>query len=470
MPNSSDSAQSFMVDRLVIFGATGDVVSRLFLPALVGLVQESTFPRNLSITAIARKSWSTEQYHQHVRETFRKQGTDVESDQLEYLFSCIQYAQVEDLSHIQRVQEALGSSPFVAYLALPPSTFSMVLNTIKQIGIPQGSRIIFEKPFGENFGSARTLNYQAHQIFPEEQVFRIDHFLGKQTVRNILGLRFGNRIFEPIWNQHHIENVEIIWDETLALEGRVGYYDKAGALKDMIQNHLLQLMCLIGMEPPISFNDRDFRDRKVDLLRAVRSLTPDEVKQQTVRAQYDAGTINGKAIPAYKDEDGVDADRGTETYAEIKLWIDSWRWAGVPFVLRSGKALGKDRKEVLIHFKDVPYLAFGESKEIQRNILRLQFSPDSLNLSLNLNGAGDPFQLNPAELKSQLAPQDTLPYGDLFLNVLANDPILFIRADEVEELWRIIEPIQSGWEQDQVPLFSYPAGSLKPKDSFKESH
>jgi glucose-6-phosphate 1-dehydrogenase len=294
-------------------------------------------------------------------------------------------------------------------------------------------------------------------------VFRIDHFLGKQTIQNILGLRFANRVFEPVWHSNHIHKVEIIWDETLALEGRATYYDATGALKDMIQNHLLQLLCLVGMEPPRSLDERDFRDRKVDVLRAVRRLTPEEVAAWTVRGCYSAGRIGPRAIPAYVEEQGVDAQRGTETFAQVTLMIDNWRWAGVPFSLRSGKALRNERREIAIHFKPVPHLAFEQDAAPWPNVLRLQLDPDRVSLGVNINGPGDPFTLERVELDVTLAPQTPPAYGRLLLDVLRGDPTLFVRDDEAEELWRIVEPILAGWAEKGVPLLEYPAGSDGPE-------
>jgi glucose-6-phosphate 1-dehydrogenase len=364
--------------------------------------------------------------------------------------------------HIASAIDA-ARGPLVAYLALPPAVFSPTIEALAAVGLPAGSRVVIEKPFGDNLAAARALNQLVHQEFPESAVFRIDHFLGKQTVQNLLGLRFANRVFEPIWNSYHIDQVEIIWDETLALEGRATYYDATGALKDMLQNHLLQLLCLVGMEPPRSLDERDFRDRKADLLRAVRRLTPEEVAAWTVRGRYSAGRIGQRAIPAYVEEDGVEPQRGTETFAQVMLLIDNWRWAGVPFTLRSGKALKNDRREIAIHFKSVPHLAFEHDASPRPNVLRLQLNPDRVSLGVNINGPGDPFTVERVELDVTLAPQTPPAYGRLLLDVLRGDPALFVRDDEAEEMWRIIEPILAGWAERRVPLLEYPAGSDGPE-------
>jgi glucose-6-phosphate 1-dehydrogenase len=347
------------------------------------------------------------------------------------------------------------------YLALPPAVFEGVIRGLAAIELPAESRIVVEKPFGHDLASARALNELIHPTFPERSVFRIDHFLGKQTAQNVLGLRFANRVFEYLWNRDHIERVEIVWDETVALEGRAGYYDHSGALKDMVQNHLLQLLCLVGMEAPVSFDERDFRDRKVEVLRAVRRLSPDEVARHTVRARYTAGRVDDAAVPDYVAEPGVDAGRGTETFARTTLFIDNWRWAGVPFVLRTGKALAADRHEIVVHYRPVPHLPF-EKESPAANVLRLRLNPDRMELGVNINGPGDPFDLERVDLAAELAPQDQSAYARLLLDILDGNAVLSIRGDEAEESWRIVEPILAGWDAGVVPLGEYPAGSGGP--------
>jgi glucose-6-phosphate 1-dehydrogenase len=268
-----------------------------------------------------------------------------------------------------------GGEPVAAYLALPPSVFPGAVTALHRAGAAADSIVVLEKPFGEDLGEAIALNRLLSGLYPEQAIFRVDHFLAMTTVQNILGTRLANRIIEPIWNSAHISRVDIVWDETLALEGRAGYYDGVGALKDMLQNHLLQLLCLVAMEPPISLGDRDLRDRKVDVLRSIRPLGPAEAMRQTCRARYTGGNIGKRAVPAYTEEDGVDADRGTETFAEMHLALDSWRWAGTIFRLRTGKALGRDRKEVAVHFRPVPHLPFEHRGRVHPNVLRFELEP-----------------------------------------------------------------------------------------------
>jgi len=300
-----------------------------------------------------------------------------------------------------------------------------------------------------------------HEHFDEDAIFRVDHFLAFQTVQNLLGLRFANRAFEYLWNREQVERVEIVWDETLALEGRASYYDRAGALKDMLQNHLLQLLCLVAMEPPLTLHERDLRDAKSQVLRAVRRSTPQQVQHDAVRARYAAGRIGDRAVPAYVDERGVDPQRGTETFAQLTLWIDNWRWAGVPFVLRSGKALRRDRHEIVLAFRGVPHLAF-EANAPAPNVLRLQLEPDRICFGMNVTGAGDPIPLRQVSLVAELAPLELPAYSRVLLDILQARSTMSIRADEAELSWEIVEPVLAAWSKRQVPLLEYPAGTDGP--------
>ena len=449
-----------MHERLVIIGAAGDLTSRYLLPALARLRNDGQLSKKLTIDAISREEMSDDEYRRMVDGPLEERATGVKKGARKSILKSITYhkADATDPEALRRIISS-GKEPIVFYLALPPAVFYPVVEALIEAGAGPESRIVVEKPHGEDLESTRRLNRLLHRCFSEESVFRIDHFLGHQTVQNLLGIRFGNRIFEPLWNSNHVERVEMRFDETLALEGRAGYYDHTGALKDMLQNHLLQLLCFVAMEPPLGFNARDLRDRKVDLLRAVRSPSRKEIKASSVRAHYTAGKVDGKKVPSYHDEEGVDPERGTETFAQIVLAIDNWRWAGVPFILRSGKALKRNRQEILIRFRDVPYHAFGKGKPPGPNVLRLAFNPDRMALDLNLNGAEDPFELEPASLELELAPQRLPAYARLLLDVLSGDPTLSIRADDAEESWRIVEPVVDAWRKGVVPMQSYPAGS-----------
>jgi glucose-6-phosphate 1-dehydrogenase len=453
-----------MIRHMLIFGANGDLSLRYLLPALARLGEVGKLPKGFEISAIGRAERDDGAFRAFVAESLDDYATDVSTGARRELVEKIRYHRA-DAADPEGLGAVLGDSgePVVAYLALPPAVFAPTIEGLRAVGLPVGSRIVVEKPFGEDLASARKLNRLLGEAFPEEDVFRIDHFLGLQTVQNLLGLRFANRVFEPLWNREHVERVEIVWEETLALEGRAGYYDGAGALKDMIQNHLLQLLCLVGMEPPVTLGERDLRDRKVGVLRAVRHLSPEEVERATVRARYSAGRIGEREIPAYAEEEGVSAERETETFAEVTLAIDNWRWSGVPFVLRTGKALARDRAEIAVHFRQVPHLAFGQRAEPVPNVLRFLMDSDRILLRTNLNGPGDIFDFEQADLGADLAPPDLPAYGRLLVGILEGDPTLSIRADEAEESWRIVEPILEGWRKDTVPLLEYPAGSQGPK-------
>lgn len=446
--------------RIAILGATGDLTRRSLVPAIGALLAGGLIASSCSITAVGRREWSDREYLDWLAAgDFVANGP---AEAWELLKKRLRY-RAADVTAASDLRAALapGDGPLVIYLALPPAMVPATVRAIAASGVPAGSRIVLEKPFGESRSSARELNALLHEVFPEDAVYRIDHFLHKQTVQNILGLRFANRILEPLWSREHVERVDIVWDETIALEGRAGYYDRAGALIDMVQNHLLQLLCLIAMEPPATVSPRDLRDRKVEVLRATRELVDADVAARTRRARYGPGRIGNRAAVGYVDEPGVVPSRDTETYAEVELAIDNWRWSGVPFRLRTGKALARDTREIVVRFRAVPHVAFPE-QEPAKNDLRLTLDPDSISLGLNVNSPGDPFDVEPIELEAQLAKQEIPAYGRLLLGVLAGDPTFSIRDDEAEEAWRVIEPIRRAWTAGIVPLADYPAGSDDP--------
>jgi glucose-6-phosphate 1-dehydrogenase len=452
-----------MMRHFVIFGASGDLASRYLLPTLAQLRRAQMLGADIQILGIAPEDWDKAFFQNYIRAKLKVHAPDVVDAWTEDLSTRLEYRKA-DVTKPEQVKTALASvnEAAVLYLALPPRVLLPAVRSIVAARVPQGSRIVVEKPFGTDLQSTRAVNELLHQGFPEQAVFRMDHFLGKQTVQNILGLRFANRIFEPLWNSQHIDRVEIVWDETLTVEGRAGFYDSTGALRDMVQNHLLQLLCLIGMEPPPSMDEADLRSYKVALLRAVRRLGPDEIRRWTLRGRYSAGRIGSRNVPNYVDEPGIDAKRETETFAQVTLWIDNWRWAGVPFVLRSGKALGQDRREIAIYFKAVPHHAFSEGAQPRVNVLRLELNPDRMALGVNINGLGEPFDLDYIELNAALARQEISAYGRLLLDVLRGDLTLSIRDDEAEQCWRIAEPILDAWRGGQVALLEYRAGSTGP--------
>ncbi|MDR0343832.1 MAG: glucose-6-phosphate dehydrogenase [Nocardiopsaceae bacterium] len=354
-----------------------------------------------------------------------------------------------------------GQGPVAVYLALPPSVFPAAISAVRQAGLPPGSRLVLEKPFGEDLSSAASLNQLLAGAFDEQQIFRVDHFLAMTTVQALLGTRLANRVLEPLWNSAHIGEIEIIWEESLALEGRAGYYDGVGALKDMIQNHLLQILCLVAMEPPVSVGERDLRDRKVDVLRSVRQLDGAAVTG-TRRARYTAGRAGGREVPGYVEEEGVDPARATETFAEVRLELDNWRWADTAFRLRTGKAMAADRKEVVVHFRPVPHLPIDTPAEPLPNQLRFGLDPEDITLELTGIGPKAGFSLEPLTMRARHEPAELPPYGRLLLDVLTGQTALSIRADEAEQSWRVVTPVLDAWAKGAVPLAEYPAGSAGP--------
>ncbi|BCA57157.1 Glucose-6-phosphate 1-dehydrogenase [Nitrospira sp. KM1] len=451
-----------MIRTLVILGASGDLTARLLMPAIVRLYEEGQLPDGFRIIGAARNDWDTQKFRAHLDQKLQEFLPNAEASSKAVL-SATEFHHV-DVTRREDIAAALENlkEPIVAYLALPPPLFAPTIQALAALPLPAGSKVILEKPFGESLASAQKLNRLLHDSFPEEAVFRLDHFLGKQTVQSLLGLRFANRVFEPIWNTQHVSRVEIIWDEVLTASGRASFYDGAGALRDMIQNHLLQLLALVAMEPLHMLDARTLRDRKVDVLRAVRKLSPEEVKRRTTRGRYTGGMINGEKVPGYVEEPGVDAKRQTETFAQVELLIDNWRWSGVPFVLRTGKGLGRDRREIAIYFRAVPHLAFGQAAQPEPNVLRIELSPDRIVLRVNINECGDLFDLEQIDLDASLRSGGLTAYGRLLLDVLNGDPTLSIRDDEAEEAWRIVAPILAEWSKGSVPLAEYAAGSQGP--------
>jgi glucose-6-phosphate 1-dehydrogenase len=447
---------------LLILGATGDLTARLLLPGLGGLLTSGAAP-GLTLLGSGTREWDDEGWRQTVTESFATVGADgppVARVAREARYLRADVTREEDL---RRLLDACRGR-VVIYFALPPTITAKACAVLSDIGVPEGTRLVLEKPFGTDLTSARELNQVLTRLVPEHQIHRVDHFLGMSTVLNIVGLRFANRIFEPLLNASHVAAVDIVFDETLGLEGRAGYYDGAGALIDMIQSHLLQVLALLAMEAPPSLDALEFRDRKAQILRAIR-LWSDDPAECSRRARYTAGTVNGRALPSYADEKGVDAARQTETLAEVVLAVDTWRWAGVPFRLRSGKALGADRQEAVITFRQPPRVPDGLTGHDRANRLRIGFDPDRLDLDLNINGPDDPFILDPVTLEAGFGQGQLPPYGEVLRAVLDGDPTLSVRGDNAEQCWRIVEPILAAWHAGEVPLQDYPAGSAGPSGS-----
>ena len=450
-----------MIRRLAILGATGDLTARYLLPALGALWAGGELGDDFRLVAVGRDNWSDETFRNWAAAQLDRHVKELPPPAKHAVVATSRYhqADVTDASSMAAVVQ--GPVPLAAYLALPPSVFPGAVSALHRAGAAPHSVVVLEKPFGEDLARAIELNHLLSSLFAEQAIFRVDHFLAMATVQNLLGTRLANRVLEPIWNSSHISSVDIIWDESLALEGRAGYYDGVGALKDMLQNHLLQLLCLVAMEPPISLGDRDLRDRKVDVLRSIRPLGPDEAVRCTCRARYTGGQIGGQAVPAYAEEEGVEPSHRTETFAEVHCELDNWRWAGTIFRLRTGKALRGDRKEVAVHFRPVPHLPFEQQGQARPNVLRFGLEPESVVLELTGTGPRTG-TLVPLTLATHLAPAELPPYAQLLLDILTGNSALSIRADEAEVSWRVVTPVLDAWSKELVPLQEYAAGSDGP--------
>ena len=453
---TSDQAFATKATRLVIFGS-GDLTKRYLLPAVAELIAADALRDDLTIEVVGRRELSTEEFRQQLGEALE----GIEPEPRRQLLEQLEYRQ-GDGSEPDDVLNVVGSGdrPVVAYLALPPSVFPAAVRALAAADLPQGSRVVVEKPFGSDAESAAALNDLLLDAVPAQDGFRVDHFLGTQTAHDILTLRFANSVFEPLWSNRNVASVEIVWDEELALEGRAGYYDGNGAARDMIQNHLLQLLCLVAMEPPEALTSEALADRKVDVLRAARPWDA-SAASCSVRARYTAGSIGDREVPSYVDEEGVEPEAGTETYAQITFAVDTPRWAGVPFVLRSGKALSRGRHEVAVHFTPVPPVDFCPDAP-QPNVLRFQVEPDRVTLDATLTAGEGMFALAPMQLASKPSEPELSAYASVLADVLEGDNVLSVRGDEAVEAWRVVQPVLDAWERDDVPLLEYEAGSNGP--------
>ncbi len=451
-----------MIDRLVVLGGTGDLTGRYLLPGLAALHADGHLGERFELVAAGHQDWDDDQFRSWAAGWLGRQAPEVAPDARNALVRSARYHRVDFADPAGAAAWLTDDRPVAVYLALPPTVAPTAVSMLRDARLAPDSRVVLEKPFGEDLESARALNRRLAEFLDERHVFRVDHFLAMTTVQNVLGARLANRVLEPIWSSAHIDEVQIVWDESLALEGRAAYYDGVGALKDMVQNHLLQLLCLVAMEPPISLGERDLRDRKVDVLRSIRPFSDRDVATRTRRARYRTGQLGAKAVPAYIDERGVTPERGTETFAEVTFELDSWRWSETRFRLRTGKALGRDRKEVVVHFRPVPHLPFGSSSGPAANLLRFGLEPESLTLELTGGGPGAPHSLVPLTLSAELAPSELPAYGRILLDVLRGDATLSIRADEAEEAWRVLTPVLEGWARNLAALEEYDAGSNGP--------
>jgi glucose-6-phosphate 1-dehydrogenase len=505
---------------MVIFGASGDLANRKLLPAIYKLSQQRLLPPNFVILGYARSPLSDDEFRLRARTSmvgnseveFQSSAWDAFAPRLFYISG-----EYDDDEGFKQLQERIGmleeqwniGGNRLFYLSTPPSVYEPIItclgnaDLVKPAGGHNWTRVVIEKPFGSDLQSAHKLNDHVLSVFDEDQVYRIDHYLGKETVQNVLVFRFANGIFEPIWNRNYVDNVQITVAESIGVEGRGGYYERSGALRDMMQNHLMQLVSLTAMEPPIAFDAKAVRDQKVNLLQAIRPLRMDEVPNYVVRAQYDAGTADTRPVPAYLDENGVASDSTTETYVAWRLEIDNWRWQGVPFYLRTGKALPRKASEISVTFRRAPHLLFDSTEgfdgasgqgemgvqtaiqgerlngdSLSRNVLTMRIQPDEgITLKTLAKRPGPSVNLTPVNLEFTYGhsfgnPPDA--YQRLLLDVVLGDSTLFTRRDEVELAWQRITQVLDGWQlqEDQSSngsqpfrLPKYPAGTWGPKEA-----
>jgi glucose-6-phosphate 1-dehydrogenase len=445
---------------LVILGASGDLTRRLLLPGLGSLLRVEP-DRHVRVVGADRVELSEQEWRQRVRESFEEAEAPAEA--VDRLVADARY-QVTDALDEAQLRDLVASVPggLVIYFALPPQVTVGVCALLERIPLPEGTRLAMEKPFGHDLATAVELNRQATRVVPEERIFRIDHFLGINTVLNLLGLRFSNRIFQPLWSAEHIERVDIYYDESLALEGRAGYYDSAGALIDMTQSHLLQVLAMFAMESPASMDAEELRSLKAQVLRATSLWGQDPVVASR-RARYTAGRIDGRQVPDYTAEEGVDPERGTETLAQLVVQVRNQRWSGVPFVLRSGKAMGDNRKEIVVTFREPAHIPDGLHDCGSPDQLVLELRPGAVSLDISINAEGDPLDLEQKRLHTTLGQPRMRPYGEVLAGILDSNPMLSIRGDTAEQMWRIVEPVLEAWRADRVPMEEYAAGTGGPE-------
>jgi len=466
---------------LVVFGASGDLAHRKILPALAQLAERGSLDERSAVVGIARSEWTDEDFRAMCRELTPAGSSGTWEKLVEgFRYVAGDYADDATFATLTSVLAELDSTRGTSgnrmyYLATVPAVFGQVARSLAAHGCnrpgPGGTvaRLVVEKPFGSDLASAKALDAELHEAFTEDQIFRIDHYMGKETVQNVLALRFANSIFEPIWNRRYVDHVQVTVAESLGVEHRGGFYETAGALRDIVQNHVMQVLALTLMEPPSTMDAGGIRDEKVKLLRSVVVPDPDEAVNNVVRAQYGAGIVGGEDVPAYRSEEGVDPASETETYVAMHLLVDNWRWAGVPVYVRTGKRLATRATEVAMVFQRPPHLPFAGklARDLRPDTLTLRIQPDEgISLAFGAKVPGPAFKVRTVAMDFSYA--DAFPggtaeaYERLLLDAMGGDATLFIRSDEVDQAWEIVAPIQQAFASGEPPLARYRAGSWGP--------
>jgi glucose-6-phosphate 1-dehydrogenase len=463
---------------MVLFGGTGDLALRKLVPALFRRHVAGQIGPSSRVLAVARSGLSREDYLAQIEANCRKhlKAAELTDERWRAFAAQVDYVQVdatsaEDFRKLQATLAGRDDAGRVIFLSTAPSLFTLTCDNLAAANIvTPKSRVVLEKPLGHDRASAELINRSVGAIFSEHQIYRIDHYLGKETVQNLMALRFGNTLFEPLWRRGRIRHVQITIAEQLGVEGRGQFYEHTGALRDMVQNHLLQLVCILAMEPPTSSDPDAVRDEKLKVLRALRPITGSAVQNKTVRGQYRAGAVNGQPVPGYLDEAGVAADSTTETFVALKAEIDTWRWAGVPFYLRTGKRLQDRVTEIVVTFEDVPHSIFDGNGASSPNRLVIRLQPqESITLTILAKMPGETMRLKPVDLALDLAgtfkEQRLDAYERLLTDVVKGNLTLFMRRDELDAAWRWIDPIREGWAQHDERIKNYVSGSWGPAAS-----
>ncbi len=472
---------------MVIFGASGDLTARKLVPALYDLAAQRRLPMEFAVVGISRTEMSHEDFRKKLLDTLEEQRADSVSEDVWESFSKGIFYLPGDSKKPETYEELKGflkkldaergtSGNRIFYLSSSPSLFPAIVERLGEAGMNREedggySRLVIEKPFGRNLDSAVDLNGDIRRYFREKQIYRIDHYLGKETVQNIMALRFSNGIFEPVWNQHYVDHVQITVAEDIGVGTRGAFYEEAGALRDIVQNHLMQVLCLTAMEPPVAFDADSVREEKVKVLKAVRPIPEDDVGEAAVRGQYDGGWVFGEEARGYREEENVAPDSETETYVALKLLVDNWRWAGVPFYVRAGKRMPKKATEISIQFHKTPHTPFSgpDTEGLEPNVLVIRVQPEegvSLKIGAKVPGSGFEVRSVNMDLLYGSAFLEEAPdaYQRLLLDLMLGDPTLFIRADEAEGAWRILQPVMEGWSKN-AHAARYAAGTWGPEEA-----